>query len=252
MCYNVFGDFMNKQIKIDKNMKIIFIMDLLVFIMNLIFRYIYINIGYYYNLVNIAFIFNIIFLVLCIICTINFIIGKRAVRYFPLIIFLLFGVYILFNTVGMILINKPIEKEYKKTARKIISYCQKYSCDTYETKYIKDKRLLVIQKTYFDYDNNENNIVFETLYNKDRILKITAYIDSSSNLYSEELIKNELDGYFERFNKEISEEYILKAFENRFNGNIKHDGILYKVSEIYDNDNNLVKLKTIITIEINN
>ena len=243
---------MNKQIKIDKNMKIIFIVDFLVFIMNLIFRYVYINIGYYYNLINITFVLNIIFLIFCIAYTINLIIGKKTVKNFSIIVLSVFAIYILFNTVGVILINKPIEKKYKNIANKIISYCQNYSCDTYETKYLKDKRLLVIQKKYFDYDNKENNIVFETLYDKDKIIKTTAYVDSSSELYSEALIKKELDGYFKKYSKEINEQHILEAFEKRFVGSVSYDDIAYKVSEVYDKDNNLIKLKTIITLNINN
>lgn len=241
---------MNKEIKIDRNIKILFIVDILVFVMTLILRYTYINIGYYYKLVNIAFILNILFFILCIIYTIYLVLGKKVLDHFILIIFSLLGVYILFNTLGVIFINKPIEKQYKKTAEKVLSYCEQYSCDTYETKYMKDKRILTIQKTYFDYDNNENTIVFETLYDKDKIINLTASIDSSSDLYSEEIIKKELDSYFLIFDKQINEKYVINAFENRFIGEIKHNDMTYKVTEIYDN-NNLIKLKTIITLKLN-
>ena len=251
MCYNNLGDFMNKEIIIDKNTKIMFVIDLFVLITTLVFRYVYKNIGYYYNLINIALIINILFLVLCIIYTFYLIVSEKNKKYYMLIIYSLLAIYILFNTLGVILINKPIEKQYKKIAQELTSYCEKYSCDTYETKYIKEKRKLIIQKTYFDYDNNENNVVFETLYDKDKIIKSTAYVDSSSDLYSEQIIKEQVDSYFQMFDKEVSEEYILKAFENRFNGAVKQDNMSYKVSEEYDKDNNLTKLKTIVVLDIN-
>ena len=241
---------MNKQIKIDKNTKIMFAFDIFVLVTIFVFRYVYLNIGYYYKLVNISLIMNIFVLVISLIYTYLLIISKIKYKYLSLIVFSVFCIYILFNTIGVILLNSPIEKQYKQTAQKIISYCEQYSCDTYETKYLKAKRKLIIQKTYFDYDNNENNIVFETLYDKDKIIKLTAYIDSSSDLYSEKIIKEELDGYFELYNSKVEEEYILKAFENRFSNAIKKDNMIYKVSEEYDKDNNLVKLKTIITLKV--
>ena len=166
-------------------------------------------------------------------------------------IYILLAVYILFNTLGIILINKPIENKYKKISQGLISYCEKYSCDTYETKYIKEKRKLIIQKTYFDYDNNENSMTFETIYDKDRIIKIIAYIDSKKDLYSEKIIKEQLDSYFELFNEQIDENYVLEAFENRFNGKIKHGKFIYQVKEEYNNGN-LIKLKTIVTLNITN
>lgn len=226
----------NKEIKLTKTTKILFVINLLVLLSLIAFRYIYNYLVYYPVLVNVFLVINILILLFGIIF--NIITLKNENKYnnskYVKLIIILFIVYLLLNTIGIYIINKPIENKYKKISDKLSSYCTSFYCDTYNTKYVGKNRVFIIKKEYLDYNNNINTIEIKTYYNKNNIYKIDANIYTDNDSFSPNLIKNELDKYFSNFNISLNEEAIEKSFENRFEKEIEKDNIIYRVSEIYD------------------
>ena len=68
-------------------------------------------------------------------------------------------------------------------------------------------------------------------------------------MFSEDLIKKQVEAYYSNFGVEVDANVIKQAFDNRFNGSIKKEKLTYKVSEVYDEDT-LVGLKTTITLDL--
>lgn len=240
---------MNKKIELKNNIVLLFFANIGILLSMLFFKWYFTSLGFITGIVNIFFILNIIlFLLGCLfiilfIKRINYYDEKKSIK----VIIIVLIIYLLLNTVGIYLINMPLSKGYKKIAEELSSYCQVYRCDRYETINEKKWKNFIIKKTYFDYNNLENNIEIHTKYNNNYIIEIHAFVSSKKELFSERLIKDELDGYFSNFNIKIEEKLIKEAFDNRKKGSIKKNNVIYKVSEVYK-DNSLDELKTEIKV----
>ena len=120
-------------------------------------------------------------------------------------------------------------------------------CDKYETTNLGNKRDFIIYKNYYDYNNLRNSIKIHTIYDTSKIINIKAIIYSNNELFSEQLIYDEVNAYFLKFDIYISSEMIREAFINRDKNNIKEDNINYKVISVYK-DGMLDKFETIIDV----
>lgn len=244
---------MNNKINIIKNTYILFIVNIVVLISLVFFKSIYTKLGYFPSLVNCIFIFNIIILVIGIIFNILFL---KKVDFFDnkkslITIIIIFIIYLLINTLFVIGINKILGKSYAKINSTLSSYCDNYGCDSYKTITKNGYEEFVVNKSYFDYDNIQNDLTIVTKYNNKKILSVTATVYSRKQMFSETIIKDNLKNYFINFNCNINEEKIREAFDKRFDSSIKDNDVTYKVTEIYNNDGELEKLKTTITLKLN-
>lgn len=242
---------MNRKIEINFTCKYLFIVNMIILFSLVLFKSVYTKLGYYYNLVNSIFIFNIILFIIMILYNIYTLFNpKLKQKNIIIIISLIFILYILFNTLGIYLLNIPYNKKYLKISNKLTTYCEKYMCDTFDTINNKSNKSFIIRKTYLDYNNNLNDIEIKNDFNSKKVYYITAYIYSNNRSFSAELIKDELDLYLKNFNITLDEELIKKAFDKRFKGEIESKNIKYKVVEIYDKKKVLQKLKTKISIKL--
>ena len=242
---------MNKKLILSKNALTLFIFNIVVLITMIFFRIIFLKIGYINVLVNIMFILNVILLILGIISNIIFI--KDEKKYndnkYMLIIMVVFIIYILLNTVGIYIFNKPFQSKYKKFSNQIKNYCNAYRCDKYYTKKQGGYEIFVIENKYFDYNGVENDIIIENKYNTDKIVMVTAKIESQKNSFSEFLITEKIEDYFKNFGYEVSMDKIRAAFNKRFEGSVDHYNANYKVNEIYEKGE-LKTLETIIKLDL--
>ena len=243
---------MNKNLDIRKNTNVLFILNIVVLITMIFFRNYYGKLGYTNSIINVFLVINIILLVTGIVFNILFI--KDAEKYDNkktlIIILVIFTVYFLLNTVGVISINNVIRGGFKDISAKVSGYCTRYVCDKYETILEGKYEVFVINNKYFDYDDKENNLEIRTKYNKEKVTSVTATIYSRKEMYSEKLINDKIKGYFYNIDVKINESKITEAFNNRFKGSIKDNNITYEVKEVYNNKNELEKLKTIITLDL--
>lgn len=240
---------MNKKIELKNNTVVLFFVNLGVLISLIFFKWYFTLQGFIPIIINVAFVLNIIlFLIGCIfiflfMTKLNSYDEKKSIT----IIIIIFIIYLLLNTIGVSLINKPLSKGYAKIAEELSSYCDTYICDRYETITDKNIKDFIIRKTYFDYDNVENDIEIHTTYDNNSVIKVSAVIDSKKELFSERLIKDELNEYFSNFGVEIDEKLVKKAFDNRSKDKVKKDNMTYKVTEMYE-DETLIGLQTEITL----
>ena len=242
---------MDKEIKISNNAKILFITNMFILLSMLLFKIFFAKLGYYPLLVNIIFIINIIVLIIGIIFNILFIVKETKYNNKKIIyvISLFLIIYLFVNTLGIYVINKPLDKKFSLISSKLLSYCEEYGCDTYETVIDGKLRTFKIKKIYFDYNGVQNNIEIRTKYNKDKILSVKAVIYSENELFSEQLIKEQLEKYFNNFNVDIEPEKIKEAFDKRFDGSVNYGRINYKITEIFEAEE-LKKIKTEITCDL--
>ena len=133
---------------------------------------------------------------------------------------------------------------------KVMSYCDTYGCDKYETKTKASYEEFIIKKEYFDYDNNPNSLVIVTKYDEEKVLSVEADVYSDNNMFSTTLVKDSIKDYFYNFNYEINENLIKEAFDKRFESAVKENNATYKVTEIYEKKE-LTKLKTSIKLNLN-
>lgn len=120
-------------------------------------------------------------------------------------------------------------------------------CDKYETTNLGNKRDFIIYKNYYDYNNLRNSIKIHTIYDTSKIINIKAIIYSDNELYSEQLIRDELNNYFLNYNININVEKIKEAFFNRDSRSVNKNNINYKVISVYK-DGMLDKFETIIDV----
>lgn len=242
---------MNKKINIIKNAYILFIINVIILITMVFFRSLYSKLGYNTTLVNVFMVVNIVLLVLGIVFNVLFLkdpnkYDNKRVR---IIIIASFVVYLLLNIAGTYFINKSLSSGYTKMNSKLSSYCDTYGCDRYETIQKNGYEQFIIKKTYFDYNNVENDIKITTEYDKDKVLGVKAEVYSQNEMFSETLIKDVLKDYFYNFGYEVKEDLIKKAFDERFSSSTSDDNATYKVEEIY-NDDELDKIKTTIFLNL--
>lgn len=242
---------MEKKIVIKKNGYVLFFVNIVILLSLLLFRTYFLSVGYHAGLVNIMLMVNLLVLIVGIIFNVLIIKNERSYdeNKSIKIVITCFVIYILINTLGVYLLNKPLDKGYTKISEMLSSYCDSYGCDKYETVKSGFYEEFVIKKTYFDYNNVQNSIDIHTKYNSKQVISVTSVIYSEKNMFSENLIGEQLSGYYKNFGCEISDEKIREAFENRFNGEIKDNNVIYQVSEIYK-DEQLDKLRTKITLTL--
>ncbi len=243
---------MNKNVDIRKNAIILFVINLIVLMGSLFLNTIYTKQGYSKTLILINLIINILFLIIGVIFNVLFIYKSKQFdnKKCTIIILACFVFYILFNSLFMTVMNSKLNKEYEKINNTLLGYCVSYDCNKYDMIKSKAFREFVFEKTYFDYDNKENKINITVSYNTKKVLNVKAVIYSRNNMFSESIIKDELQDYFSYFNAEIDEAMIKKAFEKRFVGSVNDGNIKYRVEEVYK-DNALNKIKTIINLNLN-
>lgn len=243
---------MNKKINIIKNAYVLFVVNIIVLLTLIFFRSLYSKLGYSSLLINILFVINLVLLLVGIIFNVLFV--KSPKKYdnkkYIILILVIFVVYLLLNTLFVNLINKSLTFGYTKINSKLASYCDNYDCDKYETITKDGYEEFIIEKNYFDYNNEQNKIKIVTKYNTDKILLVSAEIYSKKEMFSETLIANNIRPYFDNFKYEVSDKKIREAFENRFSSSIIDGKTIYKVTEIYNDDNELENIKTNITLNL--
>lgn len=242
---------MNKKIILKKNCVLLFILNICVLLSLVLFRTYFLKLGYSNILINFMFIFNIIILIAGIIC--NLVLLRKQDGYDEkksmILMCALFVIYLLVNTIGVIIINKPLNSNFKKTADKLSLYCDTYLCDKYETINEHGIKDFIIYKTYLDYNGVQNNIEIHTKYDSNGVFYIEATVYSQNEMFSEKLIKEQIEVYYNNFDVTIDETLIKQAFDNRFNGSVKKDNLSYEVNEVYE-DGELINIKTIITLKL--
>ena len=242
---------MNKKINIIKNTYILFIINIIVLVTLIFFKSLYTKLGYFPSLVNSILIINILILIIGVIFNILFFkkpdsFGSKKSL---IIIVVIFIIYLLINTVLMFSVNKILGRSYAKINSKLSTYCDNYGCDEYETITKNGYEEFVINKSYFDYDNVQNNLSIVTKYNNKEVISVVATIYSRKQMFSETLIKDSIKNYFVNFDCDIDEQKIREAFDKRFTSSVKDKNVTYKVTEIYK-DGELEKLKTTITLDL--
>lgn len=243
---------MNKKLDIRKNTNVLFILNIIILITMIFFKICYTNLNYSNLLINGCLVLNIVILLLGVIF--NFMFIKNADKYDNSmtlkIIILIFIIYLLLNTVGIFLINKSISNNYTKINDRLSSYCDTFGCDKYETRTNGEYEEFIIKKTFFDYNNVENELEITTKYNTKNVISVTATVYSQNEMFSETLINEQIKNYFTNFNYDIKEEKIREAFDKRFESKVNDNNAIYKVTEIYNDKNELEKLKTVITLTL--
>lgn len=242
---------MNKKIELKSKTVVLFFVEVVALLASILFRNYYTYQGYVPVSINVMFIINLIIFIIGLVFIFMFIKtpncydDKKSI----IIIIICFVLYLLLNFTIPSLINKPLNKEYAKISDELLSYCDTYVCDRYETITNKNIREFIIRKSYPDYNGQYNDIEIVTKYDNNSVLSVVASVISSSDLFSETLVAEKLEIYFNNFGVQIDEQMIRKAFENRYEDSLKKDNVTYKVEEIYNNED-LISLNTIITLNL--
>lgn len=243
---------MNKKLNIEKKAYILFALNIIALIATILFKTIYTKLNYSIVLVNIMLVINIIILICGILY--NVLLVKDAKKYNKnitlKIIIGVFIIYFILNTVVMIVFNKTANKGFDKINKKVAGYCEIYGCDKFTTEQDGINEKFIIDKTYYDYNNVENNIRIEVKYSTSQIISVTANVYCQNELFSEAMINDEIKNYFINYGYETKEELIREAFDNRFEKSISDGSARYKVTEEYNKDGELDKLKTTITLTL--
>lgn len=243
---------MDKKIVLKKQTIALFILNIIILLLSIMFKNIYEKLGYYELIINIFFFINMLFLIMGIAVNILMFLKQNSFDYKRTIkiLILYFIFYLILNTFIIILINKPIKSSFDKVTNKLVNYCDKYNCDTFNTKTNEQTYEFVLEKKYLDYNGNTNYITIKNYYNNKEIIKIVAEVTSQKELFSEYLIKEEVKEWFSYFDFEVNDELIKEAFNNRFNNvKTKDNNSFYEVNEIYENKV-LTGLKTTITLNV--
>lgn len=236
---------MNKEIKLTTKEIVLFCFLIFILLSAFLFKNYYIYNGYHYYMVISIFIISLILFTIGMV----FFVFKllKSKKEYEKYIILIVIVYLILNTFVTILINNSFDKGYTRISNNLLSYCDEYKCDRYETIINKNGRTFKLNKIYQDYNGDFNEITINVYYTNKKITKITAAIFSSASLFSSSLIKTNLDAYLKNFNVEINDKNIKEAFEKRHNGKTKEKNKTYAVEEIYEN--NVIKsYKTTIII----
>lgn len=241
---------MNKKVDLKKDAYVLFFINISVLFSLILFNAIFNNMGYLPWLVKLALVLNVSLLLLGIVTNIILIVkgNEQNVKKNIIIFIILFLMYLLFNTAGVYFINKPFDNKYAKITEELSRYCKEYKCDKYETVKKGVYRAFIMNKKYFDYNSNENNIEIMVKYSYENILEITSTVYSENESFSEELIADELNAFYSKINYKILSSKIKEAFDNRFSKEVSYDNSIYKVDEVYK-DKQLYKLKTTIIVE---
>lgn len=242
---------MNKNVVLNKNTIVLFVLNILTILSCFLFRTYFITLGYLKNLIDVVMMLNIIIIIIGILFNVILLIhpNKFKIRQSIIIMVIVFLIYLIINTLGVNLINKKITFSYNKTSDKLFSYCNSFECDKYNTKVNGKNRDFIINKSYIDFNGVKNEVEIHTIYDLKGVKKVKAVVYCQNEMFSEYLINEQVKSYFYNFNVATDESLIKKAFDDRFTGDVKKDNITYKVEEVY-NDGILTNLKTIIEAKI--
>lgn len=243
---------MNKKINLTKSAILLFIFNIICILSTIFFRNYYLKREYLSILILIELIINIIFIIVGVVFNILFIKDEKKYDNKKTIIIttILFIIFIIINTILIYGLNSIFNSRYNNMNSKVMSYCDTYGCDKYETKTKTSYEEFIIKKEYFDYDNNPNSLVIVTKYDEEKVLSVEADVYSDNNMFSTTLVKDSIKDYFYNFNYEINENLIKEAFDKRFESAVKENNATYKVTEIYEKKE-LTKLKTSIKLNLN-
>lgn len=243
---------MNKKLDIRKNANVLFAINVIIFISLIFFKVFYTKLSYNSLIINVSLIINIVLFITGMVFNVLFI--KDADKYdkpvILKIIIIVLGIYLLFNILGIPFFGKLISGDYTKINNKLSSYCETYGCDKYETIAKENYEEFIIKKSYFDYNNVENNLEIVTKYDTKKVISVTATIYSQNEMFSETLINEQVKNYFINFGYNTKEEKIREAFDKRFESEAKDGKAIYKVLEMYNDNNELYMIKTVITLNL--
>lgn len=239
---------MNKEIKLTTKEIVLICFLVFILLLTFLFKNYYMYNGYHYYTVIAIFILSLILFAIGIVIFILKLI-KNNNEYEKYIISVVV-ICLLLNTFVTILINNTFNNGYNKISDKLLSYCGEYKCDRYETVINKNNRTFKLKKVYQDYNGNFNEIEIGILYTNKKIKKVNATVFSSSTMFSENLIKENLNSYLKNFDISINEKMIKEAFEKRRGGKIHEKNKTYVVEEVYEN-NTIKSYKTTIIINLN-
>lgn len=246
---------MNKKIQLKKHSIFLFVVNIIVFLLLVLFKTIYDKLNFWVVASNIMLFVNLIILLFGIYFNYLFVIKdykyQENNKKIYIIISVVFGILLLFNSLGIYLINAIHDSKFQAINNKLIQYCEpdNYYCDSYEIFRNRDDNEFVAHKIYYDYNKNKNNIEIHTKYSANKVLSVEAIIYSRKDMFSEYLIKENIKDYFLLYNYDVDDKMIKKAFDNRFKGKIKKENCIYEVKEEYKKKQ-LYRLKTIITLEL--
>lgn len=242
---------MNKNVVLNKNTIVLFVLNILAILSCFLFRTYFITLGYLKNLIDVVMILNTIIIIIGILFNVILLIhpNKFKIRQSIIITVIVFLIYLIINTLGVNLINKKITFSYNKTSDKLFSYCNRFECDKYNTKVNGKNRDFIINKSYIDFNGVKNDVEIHTTYDLKGVKKVKAIVYCQNEMFSEYLINEQIKNYFSNFNIATDESLIKRAFDDRFTSDVKKDNITYKVEEVY-NDGILTNLKTIIEAKI--
>lgn len=246
---------MKNKIVLKKHVTSTFVINILTFLLLILFFSIYKKLNYWVIITNIMLILNIVILITGIIFNILFYTNDKKYDnkksfVIPIVIFVVLQ---FFNLIGVYIVNKVHDSSYNDMNVKVTTYCdpENYYCDSYEIVRNSNYNDFVAHKVYYDYDNNKNDIEIHTFYNTSSVVKVRAIIYSKKSSYAPFLIKNSVKKYFYNFDYTIDEDKIQNAFDKRYKGSVKDDNknATYKVEEVYEK-NKLKMFKTIIELSI--
>ena len=242
---------MNKNVVLNKNTIVLFVLNILTILSCFLFRTYFITLGYLKNLIDVVMILNIIIIIIGILFNVILLMypNKFKIKKSIIIMVIVFLLYLSINIVGINIINKKLTLSYNKISNQLFSYCNNFECEKYDTKINGWNRDFIINKSYIDFNGVKNDVEIHTIYDLKGVKKVKAIVYCQNEMFSEYLINEQIKNYFSNFNIVIDESLIKKAFDDRFIGSVKKDNIIYKVEEIYD-DGILTNLKTIIETKI--
>lgn len=246
---------MNKKIHLKKHSIFLFVVNIIVFLLLVLFKTIYDKLNFWIVASNIMLFVNLIILLVGI--YFNYLFVIKDYKYHEnnkkiyIIISTVFGILLLFNSLGIYLINTIHDSKFQTINDKLIYYCEpdNYYCDSYEIFRNRNDNEFVAHKIYYDYNKNKNNIEIHTKYSSNEVLSVEAIVYSRKDSFSEYLIKENIKDYFLFYNYDINENMIKNAFDNRFKGKVEEDNCSYEVKEEYKKKQ-LYRLKTIIKLEL--
>ena len=236
---------MNKRVTLKKHVICLFVVNILTFLLLILFKTAYGKANYWIVIQSIMLILNLAALFAGIIFNVLYVIhdekyDNKNSFIIPIVIFFVLQIF----NIGIVnFVNNSHDSTYSDLTAKISSYCDSdnYYCDKYEIVRYSDYNELVAHKIYYDYNNKKNNIEIRTKYSPENVISVEAVIDSKKTSFSHYLIKNSIKKYFNNFDYIVSEDKIKAAFEKRFTGsvidNASNATVTYKVKEIYDKTN---------------
>lgn len=248
---------MNKKIVLKKHVICIFVLNIVTFLLLILFKTIYGKLNYWIVIQNIMLFINLVALFVGIAFNVLYITHDKKFDtknsfIIPIIVFCVLQVF----NIGIVnIVNSTHDSAYADLTAKLSSYCDadNYYCDSYEIMRYSKNNDFVAYKTYYDYNNQKNDIEIHVKYSADSIISVEATIYSRKSSFSNYLIKNNIKKYFYNYNYEVDEDKIAAAFDKRFEGvvtdNNDTSNITYKVKEIYDKNKRLDRIATIITLK---